>query len=248
MIAREPILLVSILFTKQLSGYVVARHFFHVCRIRHIDDHEPIAVGSLGIFHAELIGPASVEVCVTATIVIIMMGTAARCTGAELTQLLRIARVSNIVRAYASQSRITRRLTVEFVVPAPVRMSGTRTRQGFSMCFHKNPFASGLLKGDRAAQSSAEVDYFRFKRLANIEPAVATGEHALFASRPHGHQRFAAGQLRPLNIGDNLHVADVLVTVQVIERAQGQPEWHATAFLHDPRVLCLCAHGASETH
>ena len=55
-----------------------ARHFRDVLRIGQIHDQEPVAVGPLRLLHAELTGPARVEVGVTATIVVVVMRAAAR--------------------------------------------------------------------------------------------------------------------------------------------------------------------------
>ena len=86
MITGKPVFVVLSFFTIQLAGYMPASYLFNVFWIRHIHNHEPVAIWPLCIFHAKLRGPARIQVCIAATIVEIVVATTARLAGTELVQ------------------------------------------------------------------------------------------------------------------------------------------------------------------
>src|SRR5260370_36272788 len=73
MISREDVLLVFFFLSQFLSGNPPPRDFLDVCGIRHVDDHERIAVRALVVFQSQLIVPAAIEGGVLSTVVEILL-------------------------------------------------------------------------------------------------------------------------------------------------------------------------------
>src|ERR1019366_5284459 len=85
--------------------------------------------------------------------------------------------------------------------------------------------------------SPADLD--RLLGVADVEPSAPSGKQPLFSPCKHAHQRLTDADRHARREGDDLHVVDVLLAVEKVERSLRQAHRDRAAAGRDPGDLGL---------